>query len=173
MRGETFPFTKKVFCEMDKNATIICIYQKWALTIGYKSSNKASWRCILLSFINPNNFFHISINHFNNPMLKTQMFNICTSIFSLWNTTKISLNFNSMKIYSHGFVVPTLEYKISIFILNLFLVTYLQQTFYNPNNKWNTIWTIFLGHSSLPTLELTFLRNESSSIIFVKGPNFF
>jgi len=113
--------------------------------------------------------FYISINHFNNPTLKTQMFNICRNIFSLWNTTKISLNFNSMKIYSHGFVVPTLEYKISIFILNLFLVPDLQQTFYNPKNKWNTIWTTFLGHSSLLTLEITFFGKWKFKYYFSKG----
>ncbi len=90
---------KRYFVRWTKMQLLFAFITTWALTIRYKSSNKTSWRCILLSFINPNNFFHISINHFNNLILKTQMFNICTSIFSLWNTTKISLNFNSKKIF--------------------------------------------------------------------------
>jgi hypothetical protein len=53
------------------------------------------------------------------------------------------INFNCMKIYLHGFVVPTLVYKISINILNLFIVTNFQQTFHNPKIQMEDYLNIF------------------------------
>lgn len=96
----------------------------------------------------------IFISHFNNPILKTEMPNTWTNIFVIveYHQKYHLINFNCMKIYLHGFVVPTLVYKISINILNLFIVTNFQQTFHNPKIQMEHYLNIFESFKLVFTL---------------------
>jgi len=59
-----------------------------------------------------------------------------------------------MNIYLHNFLVLGLEYKIPLFILNLLILSNLQQTFYNPNTN-ETLFKHFLGVIQLVLLTIT------------------
>jgi hypothetical protein len=62
-----------------------------------------------------------------------------------------------MIIYLHSFVVPTLVYKISINILNLFIVTDFQQTFHNPEIQMEHYLNIFESLKLTSTLNCKFV----------------
>jgi len=66
-------------------------------------------------------YFHdpFQQSHFKNINAK----NLNKQFFIIEYHQKNHFNFNSIKIYLHDFVVPILEYKIFIFILNSFVVT--------------------------------------------------